>query len=98
MEVQGPVLGPAGHQYAERDRTTAHSIVESGPDDSPRDDEYKLGVWNRFLSAVGWYPKAMPAVEKSLVLRLDLIILVFGCLSFFTKYLDQAAITNAYVS
>ncbi|THZ43326.1 putative allantoate permease [Aureobasidium pullulans] len=25
-------------------------------------------------------------------------ILIFGCLSFFTKYLDQASLTNAYVS
>lgn len=60
--------------------------------------EHKLGAWNRFLSKVGWYPEDMPAIEKSLVLRLDLMILIFGCLSFFTKYLDQAAITNAYVS
>ncbi|KAF4626696.1 hypothetical protein G7Y89_g11464 [Cudoniella acicularis] len=60
--------------------------------------EHKLGAWNRFLSKIGWYREDMPAIEKSLVLRLDLMILVFGCLSFFTKYLDQAAITNAYVS
>lgn len=98
MEIQGPILAPAGAEHEEKDRTKAYSIVESGFDGSPRDEEYKLGVWNRFLSAVGWYPKDMPAIERSLVLRLDLIILVFGCLSFFTKYLDQAAITNAYVS
>lgn len=56
------------------------------------------GVWLCFLTKVGWYSNDMPHAEKRLVLKLDLIILVFGCLSFFTKYLDQQAITNAYVS
>jgi ACS family pantothenate transporter-like MFS transporter len=54
--------------------------------------------WLRFLTSVNWYPKEYSHLEKKLVLKLDLLILVFGCLSFFTKYLDQAAITNAYVS
>ncbi|KAI1848633.1 hypothetical protein JX266_005492 [Neoarthrinium moseri] len=31
-------------------------------------------------------------------MKLDLSILVFGCFSFFTKYLDQKSITSAYVS
>ncbi|KAH7130537.1 pantothenate transporter liz1 [Dendryphion nanum] len=44
------------------------------------------------------YPRGMPSEEKLLVLKLDLCILIFGCLSFFTKYLDQASLTNAYVS
>lgn len=39
----------------------------------------------------------MPGEEKWLILKLDLSILIFGCLSFFTKYLDQQSITNAYV-
>jgi ACS family pantothenate transporter-like MFS transporter len=45
-----------------------------------------------------WYPNNMSYAEKLLVLKLDLTILTFGGLSFFTKYLDQTAITNAYVS
>ncbi|KAI1100065.1 MFS general substrate transporter [Jackrogersella minutella] len=50
------------------------------------------------MTSIGWYPKDMPIEEKRLILKLDLSILVFGCLSFFTKYLDQQSITNAYVS
>ncbi|OTA99323.1 hypothetical protein M426DRAFT_68059 [Hypoxylon sp. CI-4A] len=50
------------------------------------------------MTYVGWYPKDMPEEEKRLILKLDLSILIFGCLSFFTKYLDQQSITNAYVS
>lgn len=56
------------------------------------------GKWIQFLSAIHWYPKDMSTEEKVLVVKLDLQILIFGCLSFFTKYLDQSAITNAYVS
>lgn len=55
-------------------------------------------TWIRFLTWLQWYSKDMPHLEKKLILKLDLLILVFGCLSFFTKYLDQQAITNAYVS
>ena len=57
----------------------------------------KENAWIRLMTYLGWYPQTMPTEEKSLVLKLDLSILVFGCLSFFTKYLDQASITNAYV-
>jgi hypothetical protein len=55
------------------------------------------GLWIRFMTFLHWYPKDMPHEEKSLTLKLDLSILIFGCLSFFTKYLDQQSITNAYV-
>ena len=54
-------------------------------------------LWIRFMTWMRWYPKDMPHEEKSLTLKLDLSILIFGCLSFFTKYLDQQSITNAYV-
>ena len=54
-------------------------------------------LWIRFMTFLRWYPKDMPHEEKSLTLKLDLSILIFGCLSFFTKYLDQQSITNAYV-
>lgn len=60
--------------------------------------EHKNGPWIRLLTFLQWYPKGMSNAEKKLVLKLDLSILTFGCLSFFTKYLDQQAITNAYVS
>jgi ACS family pantothenate transporter-like MFS transporter len=74
------------------------------PDPSEQDEDVssqeKPGpkrVWIRFMTLVHWYPKDMPYEEKSLTLKLDLSILIFGCLSFFTKYLDQQSITNAYV-
>ena len=54
-------------------------------------------LWIRLMTFVRWYPSEMPSSEKLLVLKLDLSILIFGCLSFFTKYLDQQSITNAYV-
>lgn len=62
------------------------------------EDSTEEGPWIRFLTLVRWYPSDMSYLEKRLVLKLDLLILTFGCLSFFTKYLDQQAITNTYVS
>ncbi|TIA07991.1 putative allantoate permease [Aureobasidium pullulans] len=66
------------------------------PADTP-DGRVKEGAWIRFLTFLHWYPKDMPSEEKKLIPRLDLSILIFGCLSFFTKYLDQASLTNASV-
>jgi hypothetical protein len=59
--------------------------------------EKKENLWIRLMTAVRWYPQGMPGDEKRLILKLDLSILVFGCLSFFTKYLDKQSLTNAYV-
>ncbi|KAF9733399.1 transporter SEO1-like protein 2 [Paraphaeosphaeria minitans] len=66
--------------------------------DSDAQPARKENAWIRFMTALKWYPKDMPSEEKALVLKLDLSILIFGCLSFFTKYLDQQSLTNAYVS
>ena len=61
------------------------------------DQADRENAWIRFMTRLGWYPTNMPSKEKNLILKLDLSILIFGCLSFFTKYLDQQSITNAYV-
>ncbi|KAJ5103898.1 hypothetical protein N7532_004427 [Penicillium argentinense] len=59
------------------------------------ESEDKSGLWLRSLTFLGW---SDIAPRKKLILKLDILILLFGCLSFFTKYLYQQAITNAYVS
>lgn len=77
-------------------------VVERQSDDGDASHDPQLDVgenaWIRLMTLLHWYPKAMPSLEKKLVLKLDLMILIFGCLSFFTKYLDQASLTNAYVT
>ncbi|EYE91867.1 MFS general substrate transporter [Aspergillus ruber CBS 135680] len=45
-----------------------------------------------------WYPSSYPSEERKLLFKLDVSILIFACLCFFVKYLDQTNITNAYVS
>ncbi|KAF7588860.1 hypothetical protein BBP40_005078 [Aspergillus hancockii] len=45
-----------------------------------------------------WYPSSYPSEERKLLFKLDLSILIFACLCFFVKYLDQTNISNAYVS
>lgn len=56
-----------------------------------------VNAWIRFMTYLHWYPPDKDEEEKRLILKLDLSILIFGGLSFFTKYLDQQSITNAYV-
>ncbi|KUJ19735.1 MFS general substrate transporter [Mollisia scopiformis] len=40
----------------------------------------------------------MFAVDQKLLFKIDFFILTFGCLAYFTKWLDQANLSNAYVS
>ena len=54
-------------------------------------------AWIKIMTYLHWYQPDQDEDEKRLILKLDLSILIFGCLSFFTKYLDQQSITNAYV-
>ncbi|GAQ45602.1 pantothenate transporter [Aspergillus niger] len=58
----------------------------------------KIGVWGLFKEVFNWYPSNYPTNERKLLFKLDLSILVFACLCFFVKYLDQTNISNAYVS
>ncbi|KAF1961951.1 putative allantoate permease [Byssothecium circinans] len=74
---------------------TEVGVALSDPDTRP---SVRDNAWIRLMTTPRWYPKDMPSHEKSLVLKLDLSIFIFGCLSFFTKYLDQQSLTNAYVS
>ncbi|TEA22178.1 Pantothenate transporter liz1 [Colletotrichum sidae] len=85
----------------------AAELTEKGPavadhptdaHEESRDAPVREGPWIRLMTALRWYSRDTPSEEKALVLRLDLLILVFGCLCFFTKYLDQSSLTNAYVS
>ncbi|KAF3800343.1 putative transporter SEO1 [Colletotrichum gloeosporioides] len=80
--------------------TEKSPAVADGPADiteEPRGSS-REGPWIRLMTALRWYSRDTPSEEKHLVLRLDLLILIFGCLCFFTKYLDQSSLTNAYVS
>ncbi|KAJ4417039.1 hypothetical protein N0V82_006393 [Gnomoniopsis sp. IMI 355080] len=45
-----------------------------------------------------WHPKGLPVSEKRLLFKIDLCILTYACLAYFTKWLDQANLSNAYVS
>ncbi|KEY73927.1 hypothetical protein S7711_07769 [Stachybotrys chartarum IBT 7711] len=58
----------------------------------------KNPVLSVIISVFDWYPSHYPAEERKLLRKLDLAILVFGCLSFFCRFLGQQNITNAYVS
>lgn len=83
------------------EKSTQVGVVAASSPSSPIEASPSIRAhenpWIRFMTWIRWYPKDMPPEEKKLVLKLDLSIFVFGCLSFFTKYLDQQSLTNAYV-
>lgn len=75
------------------------SVVRTHDDRSTEHlSDVRQNAWEKFMTTLRWYPKDMSPSEKRLVLKLDLMILVYGCLCFFTKYLSQASLTNAYVT
>jgi ACS family pantothenate transporter-like MFS transporter len=45
-----------------------------------------------------WDDPDKPAIEKKFLLKLDFFLLTYTCLGYFCKNLDQANISNAYVS
>ncbi|KAL4786983.1 major facilitator superfamily domain-containing protein [Aspergillus varians] len=52
----------------------------------------------RLEEATRWFPAGASPEERRLVRKLDLLVLPYACLSFFVKFLDVSALTNAYVS
>ncbi len=53
-----------------------------------------MATLSRFEEIVGWYPKGMSREERDLVRKIDLLVLVYACLAFFTKYLDVSALSK----
>ncbi|KAK1635687.1 hypothetical protein BDP81DRAFT_395250 [Colletotrichum phormii] len=62
---------------------------------SVREEQVTNASW---LDKWRWYERNTSKEEKVLLRKLDFMILTFGCLTFFTKFLDLQAFQNAYVS
>ncbi|CEP25144.1 liz1 [Cyberlindnera jadinii] len=59
------------------------------------------GRWQKifaFIYVFDWYPSHYSKFEKWHVFKVDIAVTLFCALSFFTKYLDQMNLTNAYVT
>ncbi|KAK7989936.1 hypothetical protein PG989_010251 [Apiospora arundinis] len=59
--------------------------------------------WNIFtlttaLPSSSGTPRGTSRAEKQLLFKIDFFILTYGCLAYFTKWLDQSNLSNAYVS
>ncbi|KAK7729817.1 hypothetical protein SLS53_009185 [Cytospora paraplurivora] len=55
------------------------------------------GFW-RSVQGFVWDDPNKPAYEKKFLLKLDIFLLSYTCLGYFCKNLDQANLSNAYVS
>lgn len=58
----------------------------------------KAGKWNQLKNLWNWYPSYYSKYERKFLLKVDLTVLLFVTLSYYTKYLDSANVANAYVS
>lgn len=58
----------------------------------------KAGKWNQLKNLWNWYPSYYSKYERTFLLKVDLTVLLFVTLSYYTKYLDSANVANAYVS
>lgn len=45
-----------------------------------------------------WYPSGTSKAEKKLLTKIDFFILTYACFGYFAKWLDQANLSNAYVT
>lgn len=54
--------------------------------------------WSQYKQLWNWYPSHYSAYERKFLLKVDLTVLLFVSLSFYTKYLDKSNVSNAYVS
>ncbi|KAG7704086.1 hypothetical protein KL932_004698 [Ogataea haglerorum] len=66
-----------------------------------RDEEQvRVKHWyDAFIRLFYWYPRHVYSPkERKFLVKLDLCLLIYTCVSYFTKALDKANITNAYVS
>ncbi|KAH3679387.1 hypothetical protein WICMUC_001007 [Wickerhamomyces mucosus] len=72
---------------------------QSGNEDDlyqPKQTTFRLFI-QTLKSMFIWYPTNYSKAERKYLFKLDLSIMVYACLSFFAKFLDQTNITNAYV-
>ncbi|KAH3664405.1 hypothetical protein WICMUC_005790 [Wickerhamomyces mucosus] len=66
--------------------------------DTTRSEKKIKSSWYRFLEVFNWYPAHYSKFERYHIFKLDIAVTLFCGLSFFTKYLDQMNLTNAYVA
>lgn len=58
----------------------------------------RTAVGRLLWSVFDWYPSSMSTSDRTLLKKLDRSILIFACLSFFCKFLDQSNIVRARTS
>lgn len=89
--------GSTGHQ--DNDKQPAEVTPAILGDDHPAENarRKKTGLWASIAPYIWDDPDKSPA-EKRFLFKLDLFLLSYACLGYFSKNLSQANINNAYVS
>ncbi|KAM5354122.1 hypothetical protein ACJ41O_000772 [Fusarium nematophilum] len=62
-------------------------------------EEYKpLGTWMKEYCCLNWFADSDSPRDRTLITKLDLLIVPYSVLSYWVKYMDQANLNNAYVA
>ncbi|SGZ52931.1 CIC11C00000005590 [Sungouiella intermedia] len=72
--------------------------IDETIDRSRREEKKKSGRFSQLLDIFDWYPSHYSEYERRFLKKVDVSVLLFTALSFYTKYLDSSNISNAYVS
>lgn len=100
----GDTISPSREPYLDTSTTGEKITLSQSEKPKSVSARNKPGFWGRtqrILNTVQryiWDDPAKPKEEKRFLLKLDFFLLSYGCLGYFCKNLDQANISNAYVS
>jgi hypothetical protein len=95
---------------SENEKGQLRYSIANSHDDSPSSPASDSPVWEkpgfragsfrtwRSVQRYIWDDPDKPAIEKRFLLKLDFFLLTYTCMGYFCKNLDQANISNAYVS
>lgn len=74
-----------------------YDVNEKAREAAEKTDEVRVKHWyDGFVRLFIWYPSFLPRDEKIMLFKLDVVILLYVCASYFTKALDKSNITKAY--
>lgn len=75
----------------------AYNVEDSTLEAAKKMDSVRSEHWyDGFVRLFVWYPSFLPKEEKLLLFKIDVVLLLYVCASYFTKALDKSNITKAY--
>lgn len=81
-------------EIQEDDTITGQEVLKAGNDRA----DFLAGRATVNRRWYQWYANTDTPLERKLLIKMDLLILSFAVLAYWTKFIDQGNLTNAYIS